>query len=267
VSSQISKMIRQEEEAAKKLESAENFYNGFHSDCSNADNLCISDSRMPEYVQAFDSLREASQHYSELVRRREEMESLAAREFGIFMWWDPNDEKITFDNAACVIGPAPVVQIVEPPQKERNTSNPFIDKNNWLTLRIDMTAPLEGIEALVRAVVRPNRIRTAKRHRVDKDRFALEVYDLYQHTPNFNKLALKFRKNASTIRGMYVRGYALINEEHLIGTSKSRRAQMDGSIKDPAGEFEAHYASCQRCPSATTSDQMCHKWRNFVSQD
>jgi hypothetical protein len=156
------------------------------------------------YVKAEETCRSCS-------KRLDTAKEEAAQRFGIFMWWDPEDGSITYENADCIIGPSPVAHVVELSYQDRLNRSPYIDKSGWMTLRVNAAAPLEALESLISSLLRLHRITRKGRHRPDKDCLALEIFELYQECLNFRLLAKRLKRSASTIKRQYVRGCILMN--------------------------------------------------------
>lgn len=149
---------------------------------------------------------------------------------------------------------------VEPPRRHTKA-----DKDGWLTLKINLNAPLDECERAIRWHLRVNRVDPPKtRNRPDKIVEALEAWDCYEKAKQFSAVAQKLRRPVSTVKGQYVRACVLIHGQRPNGSIKQRRA---GIVGDPAGEFKTHLESCSRCQKANTGDNFCPKFLSFVTQD
>jgi len=228
--------------------------------------------------------KEAKQAQEALTNKEEE----TCKIFGLLQWWDP-DEPVTIKDATDIFSPCFSVVVLEPaPDKrvdpyeeiakegrrklksEGKWTEPLrkytkADKDGWLTLKVNLNAPLEESERAIRYYLRVNRVNPPKiRNRSDKVAAALETWVCYEEKKLFSAVVRQLRRPVTTVKGQYVRASLLIHGKRPAGSIKQRRAVF---VKDPFAEFQAHYGSCSRCKKADTVEKMCPKFIAFVDQD
>jgi len=235
-----------------------------------------------KYWKAEESARKAQ---AALSSKEEE----TCKRFGVIQWWDPDDDRITIEDADCVVSPVLSVIVVQPTSDKRVDWNTKIDKDmrrtleregkatepprtytmadkdGWLTLKINLNAPLEESERAIKWHLRVNRGDPPNtRKRPDKDAEALEAWVLYEQKKNFQAVANHLNQPVNTVKGQVVRATFLIFGQRPTGSIKRRRV---GIIRDPASEYQAHLSTCSRCNNPKTVEDMCPKFIAYVNQD
>jgi len=243
--------------------------------------------------EAYKAAQEECQKTEEFARVAgkacEEEEKRICEKFGISQWWPPEDNNLGMENARYIFEPLPSIQIIPPPPDMEIDLNAegikrmwqdllhaksvveppqkytMADKNGWLTIKINLQAPLNELEEAIRRELRRHRyFQPSGRNRPDKDAAALEVWDGYVHEKRFSVVAKKLGRKVSTVKGQYVKAHILIHGQRPSGSIKQRRA---GKMRDPQGEFSAHYGSCSRCQKADSADKLCSKFLAYIDQD
>lgn len=210
VSKTIQDLAEEEQEATQRLELADSTYQGYFDEKGR----CAQNEQAKQAQQKY---WKANRTCKAVTQRLELEKEKACKQFDIFMWWNPDDPAVTLDTASCVIGPVDPVQIIAPLSSASLRGNPSVDKEGWLTLKVNLHAPLEKTESLIGAWLRLHksalRAQTPKktRSRPDKHALALEVWDKYQDCPNFAELSRILHRKASTVKGQFIRGYVLMN--------------------------------------------------------
>lgn len=209
------------------------------------------------------------------------------KKFGLVQWWDP-DDLITIKDATDIFSPSLSVVVLDPaPDKrvdwytkvrkeaQRALASEGVwlepprrytkaDKEGWLTLKVNLNAPLEESEPAISRLLRVNRVNTPKtRNRPDKVAAALETFVCYEQMKQFSAVAKHLQRSINTVKGQYVRAFVLIHGQPPTGSIKQRRV---GIVRDPAGDFQAHLGSCSRCQKDTVKE-WCPKWKAYVTQD
>ena len=139
------------------------------------------------------------------------------------------------------------------------------DNEGWLTFKVNIGAPLEELEQAIGRLLRINRWSPPEgRHRPDKDAEALEALVCYEQTKQFSLVAKHLKRSVSTVKGQYVRAYSLIHGQKPSGSIKQRRA---GIMRDPSGEFWAHFGSCNSCQNADSADDLCPKFLSHIDRN
>lgn len=206
------------------------------------------------------------------------------QKFGLCQWWGPRDADVTIQEASDLFSDTPPLVTVLPvvPSKRmrgkvdrlKMTSSTeaclkmqrsiHVDTEGWISLKVNLNAPLEHIERHINRLLRLYRTPPKTRHRPDKDEQALETWGCYEEKKSFAGVARQLGRKVSTVKGQYVRACDLIYAQRPTGSMKQRRA---GIVRAPGDEFQAHYASCHRCQNANTADKMCPRFLAFVSQE
>lgn len=206
---------------------------------------------------------EAKEEYQKANDDLENKEQEVCRRFGLFMWWDPDDPSITIDNAQAVFGPSFLVEVFRPPLGQPRTMVKA-SKDRKLILEVNLDAPLEKTEQSIGRLLRLYRSKPKTRNRPDKNAEALESWFTYENIKQFSAAAKELNHPVNTVKAQYVRACVLIYGKRPTGSIKQRRA---GIVRDPAGEYQAHFGSCSRCQKAETADKICPRFLAFVNQD
>jgi hypothetical protein len=258
-SQEILRLKQDLERVADRFEKAHAAYEPFLS-CSVPADGEETRKAQHEYWQAESAYREAR---TTLDSKEQE----ACRRFGLFQWWDPDDSSITIKNAPAVVGPSSSVEVLDPPQGKRMGWHTQSDRDGWLTLKVNLKAPLDQSEEMIARLLRLHRgtLRHPNtRNRPDSNTKALEVWVCYQEHPNFSAVARQLHRKVSTVKGQYIRGCLLVRGTRPTGPMKQRRASI---VTDPALEYQNHYSKCSQCQKAVTAGQMCPRFLAYVAQD
>ena len=205
----------------------------------------------------------------EFIKRLEALsreKATVCQKFGLFQWWNPN-APLTLRDASALFDPTPPVQVIAPEPKGRMKPFTKADRDGYLTLKVDLKVPLEQTEPRIAMLLRLHRTALTlpkTRRRPDKDAEALQVVECYSEEPNFSTVAQRLSRSPSTVKGQFIRGHVLIYGVRPSGGIKERRASL---IKDPAREWNTHYAGCAKCRKAETPEEFCPRWVAWVKQD
>lgn len=276
---EASKEIRQLQKASDRYNAAHTAYLPF-LDPSVPDST-EKEIRRQEYWAAEESNRKAQEALSS---REDEM----CKKFGLDQWWDPDDKTITIENSQYLFNYSYAVEVLDPaPDKKvdwftkvrkegsrtleregafEEPSHRYTqaDDEGWLTLRVNLNAPLEEVEKAIHWHLRVNRENPPKtRNRPDKNAAALETWVCYEQEKLYSTVSKRLKRPVSTVKGQYVRACVLIYGQKPSGSIKQRRA---GIFRDPASEFQDHYGSCNRCQKANAAGEMCSRFLAFVNQ-
>ncbi len=203
-----------------------------------------------------------------LTKKKEE----TCRQFDLITWAHPDDNSVTYHNADAIVRPQWPVYAISPWRKvtlDPKELGTRADEDGWLTLKVNLLAPLPESEEMLRGILRAHRraldVPKDVRQRAASNLQCLEVWESYENERKFTAVARHLRRKVSTVKGQYVRGYVLVFGSKPTGSMKQRR--LIGIGDNPGGEFESHLANCSRCHRAETADQFCQKYVDFVKQD
>ena len=245
----------------------------------------------PDTLDSPEKQAACQQYWTTEESAKKAQEALTAKtdetcnKFGLFQWWDPDDANITLKDARDLFALTASVEVLDPikdkmvdlhAEARRSLERegtwlepPYwktkLDKEGCLAVKIRLNDPIEEIERAFWRLVDYYRQEPPKtRRRPDKVAQALDTWVCYEEHKVFSVVAQRLGRKVSTVKGQYVRACTLIHGQQPTGSIKRRRA---GIVSDPAGEFQNHLGSCSRCQKAETGDEMCAKFKAFVTQD
>ncbi len=136
----------------------------------------------------------------------------------------------------------------------------FLMEEKFLTLRIDLTAPKhailqefeEKIDFFRKYVSRPKERNTSAKG-ID----IFEIWDEFERTKKFSKVASKLKLNVSTVRKGYLRAFDLI----MLEKYNPRKYNRKGIAKEQLAK------TCQICDSRASCRTLCPSVLPYIEQD
>jgi hypothetical protein len=158
--------------------------------------------------------------------------------FGLFMWWNPKDSAVTWENAAAIF---------DPPLPVR-TDGPR-DSEGWLAFKVNLNEPLGEIVENFRRLVRLHQSflkRPNTRSRPDIRVKEVQIFSHWNKTRSLPKVAAELGIDIRTARRHFSNACLSIRGNF---PSQKKKARLANGFTD----FPTHVAECSRCEKGSSS--------------
>jgi hypothetical protein len=182
----------------------------------------------------------AHDDYTGIQERVAAKEQAICNACGLYMWWDPKDKAVTWENAVGIFDPHFPVKIEKRPQGD-----------GWITVKINLKATLGQIEGPLRKLLRLEQSllgRPKTRSRPDTRVKEVAVFSNWNKTRSLPKTAAQLNVTLRTARRHFRNACLMIRGNF---PSIKKKARTASGFTD----FTGHVTDCSRCKKGAQSGE------------